>query len=130
MTTPKPITALWDYCWNQRDYDKIDTTFTEDLKIHAFGVVLEGRDAVREIIQSTIAGFSDMHQYLDHVFLGNNNMVTTVWHGTGTHDGVFHEVPPTNKQLTYHGICVFRLDGERIAEAWLSSDMDAQLSQL
>jgi predicted ester cyclase len=51
---------------------------------------------------------------------GDHVMVRWTFHGT--HQGEFHGLPPTGRQVIYSGINIFRVAGGRIAEIWDSYD--------
>lgn len=130
MSSITPIKRLWDECWNNRDFDVIDEIFSQDFILHAFGNTMNGPEVVKEILRATVDGFSDIHQYLDECFVSGKDIMTTCWHGVGTHDGIYNDIPATGKKFIYHGITVFRVRGELIVEAWFCSDEAQQFANL
>ncbi|MGI9657336.1 MAG: ester cyclase, partial [Gaiellaceae bacterium] len=49
---------------------------------------------------------------------------------TGTHRGRWFGAEPTGKRAEWSAIEVYRIDGGRIAEQWLSEDWTSVLQQL
>ena len=49
---------------------------------------------------------------------------------TGTHNGAFQGIPPTGKTLTWTGITIVRIAGDRIVERWANVDVLSILTQL
>ena len=47
---------------------------------------------------------------------GDRVMVRWTFHGA--HQGEYVGLPPTNKEVTYSGINIFRVAGGKIAEVW------------
>lgn len=48
----------------------------------------------------------------------------------GTHRGEFAGIPPTGNPVEYAGIGVLRVEGGKIAERWLQTDVPALMRQL
>jgi hypothetical protein len=49
---------------------------------------------------------------------------------SGTHNGEFMGIPPTNKKIMMTGMVLFRIAGGQIKEAWANSDDLGMLKQL
>jgi len=54
--------------------------------------------------------------------LAEGDRVMVQWTFRGVHQGEFHGLPPTGKQVTWSGINIFRLADGKIAEVWDISD--------
>lgn len=67
------------------------------------------------------AAWGDWRMTVDEV-MAERDRVMVRWTFHGTHQGEFHGLPPTGRQVTYSGINIFRVAGGRIAEIWDSYD--------
>ena len=54
--------------------------------------------------------------------IAEGDRVMVRWTSHGTHQGEFHGLPPTNKQVTNSGINIFRIADAKIAEVWDITD--------
>jgi predicted ester cyclase len=59
----------------------------------------------------------DWRMSLDEL-IAENDRVMARWTFHGKHQGEFAGLPPTNKQVTYSGINIFRIADSKIAEIW------------
>lgn len=62
--------------------------------------------------------------------IAEGDMVAVRWSSTGTHVGEFLGIPPTGKTYTIHGIDIYRVDNDRLAEHWDVVDQLSMLQQL
>jgi predicted ester cyclase len=73
--------------------------------------------------------FPDIHFTLDDMVVeGDKAAMRYTW--TGTHKGMFMGIPPTNRKVTVWGIEIDRIDGGKIAEAWVRLDILGLMQQL
>jgi hypothetical protein len=63
-------------------------------------------------------------------WLVDGDHVVLPWTFSGTHTGELLGMPPTGRDVTTTGMCMFRFAGDRIAETWVSYDALGFLSQL
>lgn len=64
------------------------------------------------------------------VLLAEGDLVACHLVGRGTHLGLFEGVPATGREWSAHCTAVYRVEGERIAEAWVTWDHLSLLEQL
>ena len=81
-------------------------------------------------MSSSIASFAVLPFYEQHrtiwgdsrftieEMVAEGDRVMVRWSSCGTHQGEFHGLPPTGKQVTNSGINIFRIENGRIAEVW------------
>lgn len=55
-------------------------------------------------------------------YIAEGDRVMVCWTFHGTHQGEFHSLPATYKQVTYSGTNIFRIADGKIAEVWDISD--------
>ena len=63
----------------------------------------------------------DWHMVIDEM-IAEGDRVMARWTFFGTQQGEYYGLPPTNKQVTYSGINIFRIADGKIAEIWDISD--------
>src|SRR5438105_6835581 len=73
-----------------------------------------GRDAVH-------AAFSDLHFTIDQLIV-EGDLAAVRLHLSGKHTGEFYGVAPTGKHVTLPMQYIYRFEGDKIAETWLSLD--------
>ena len=64
---------------------------------------------------------SNWHMTVDEL-IAENDRVMVRWTFYGTQQGEYSGLPPTNKQISYSGINIFRIAEGKIAEIWDISD--------
>lgn len=120
-----------DEVWNGDNYDFIEETHSEDYVGHWFD--LDGGDADRAGIEAFIrgvhAGFSDFEMTVEFMIF-EDDMGVTGFTATGTHDGEFMGIPPTDTVGSTPGIMVHRFEDGKVVEAWAVWDALGQLQQL
>jgi predicted ester cyclase len=74
-------------------------------------------------------GFPDWRETIDDVVAEGDRVVIRVT-GSGTHQGEFQGIPPTDRQVTATGIGIGRIENGRIAESWAAYDALGMMQQL
>lgn len=110
--------------WNRGDLSVVDQVMSPEGKYH--GPHMPGGTGTREDWRRAIgmyrAAFPDSHvTYEDLIVSGN--VVVGRWSATATHTGELPGVPPTGKPIAIGGITIYRIEGDRIVEAWEQLDM-------
>lgn len=90
---------------------------------------LGGREIWRRGVEAMLEGFPDLRIDIEDIF-GANDKVAVRLSFQGTHDGAFEGVPPTHRRVSFTSIEIYRLEGERIAEEWVSPDMMGLMRQI
>ena len=90
---------------------------------------LSGIDGARAEVGAFLSAFPDMRVTTDQIVAEGD---TVVYRGqvSGTHSGDFFGIPATGKQFSVWVWQTFRLEGNKIAEAWLHIDRLGLLQQL
>ena len=116
------VTSLYEQVWNQQQLPVIDDIFAWDVVLHAGGEPLHGHAEVRQLVATFQEAFPDVRHEVHDVICEGDKVVVR-WSATGTQQGDWLGIPPTGLEMKYDGISIFRIQGARIAEAWLISDM-------
>ena len=120
-----------DQVWNGDNYDFIEETHSEDYVGHWFGIDTDdvGRAGLEAFIKEAHAGFSDFEMTVEFTVV-DDDMGVTGFTVSGTHDGEYSGIPPTNKTGSTPGIMVHRFEDGEVVEAWAVWDALGQLQQL
>ena len=61
--------------------------------------------------------FPDMHTNIEHI-VAENNLVVAFLNGSGTQQGEFQGMPPTNKPVNIRSADLYRIEKGIIVEHW------------
>jgi predicted ester cyclase len=112
--------------WNKGREEAIDEMALPNAKTHGFEgpdhKVVGAREAFKEFHQKFLSAFSNIHVRIEHAMTqGDMAMAHCVF--TADHTGAGLGMPPTNKKVEVSGICLARLEGGKLAEAWNYFDL-------
>lgn len=138
-TTMKSAEELKEYerrfaqeVWNDRNYEMIAETHADDFVGHWFDPEREAvdREGLQAFVEAVHEGFSDFHWDVEFV-LAEDDMAASGFTVSGTHDGEFMGIPPTDHEVSSPGILVHRFDEDGIVvESWGVWDALGHLQQL
>ena len=89
------------------------------------GVVAEGKEAIRDVLQELWLSTDDMHIPVDDIDLlvsPDGRTAATFWRATMTMTGYHMGFAPTGRRAAFRGVCLYRMAGPRIAEHTLIYD--------
>jgi steroid delta-isomerase-like uncharacterized protein len=115
---------------NARNIDAIDNLVAENFIEHIpFPGQGPGREGLKFAIQSMFKGFPDMHwTVLEQISEGEK--VVTRFTLTGTHEGNFMGIPPTNKRVEVWGVVIDVVKDNIFSESRIIMDNISLLKQL
>jgi predicted ester cyclase len=135
MTTPKDtILHRWyEEVWHKGNASAIDEMFDPDVRIHglidAYGNEVSSAEDFKRFHQTFLNVFSDTRVIVEEtVSEGDKLVARCVVKQTHTGEGL--GISPTNKALEYTGMCMVRLEGGKIVEAWNNFDYLTMFRQL
>ena len=115
---------------NNANHGIVDELMSPDFVHHLTDPRLpEGREAIKLLGQSIVAGFPDVHASVEDL-LADGDMVIERTQTSATHTGEFNGIPPTGKQVGWTEIHIYRLENGKIAEQWSEIDLLGLLVQL
>jgi predicted ester cyclase len=125
------IHRLIDEVWNQRAFEVLDQLFAADAVISESGIPFptRGPTCVKEGIGAICAAFPDIRQRAEDIFAEGDRVVVR-WSASGTHQGEYFGVAPTNRHVTANGMAIYRFAGGKIVEEWMNTNMLGLLRQL
>jgi steroid delta-isomerase-like uncharacterized protein len=124
--TPEEIETLlrryWSDVWSAGG-DAVSAEVLAPDEIHHWGIggTTTGVDAFNERLRLFLTAFPDIRFTVDLVAI-EGDLGATLWTATGTHRGEWQGIAPTDREVTWRGINIFRIACGRIAESWGEAD--------
>ena len=100
-----------DEPWNKGNLAILDELCAPGFRVNGVGGLIELKCAIFEARRA----FPDMHDTLEEI-IAEGDKVVFRWTITGTHQGVYEGVAPTEKPIKFTGITIVRLADGRIVE--------------
>lgn len=103
--------------WNERDYSKIPDVISESFvrRSPVAGESVTGHDGLEEFLRSLEASFSDFQVSHEEELIGEDIMMFESTF-TGTHDGEFNDIPPTDERVELANMSILELEDGKIRE--------------
>lgn len=122
---------LIEEVWLEGNLDLIDELLANDFVVHSNAAPepVHGPAEYKEFVSSFRTGVSDLDVTVEDVIADEDKVVFRN-RGTGTHDGEFMGIEPTEKEFEMQQIVIVRIEGGQIAEIWGQNDMLGALQQL
>jgi predicted ester cyclase len=115
---------------NQGKLDLIDELVAPNFVDHTpLPGLPPNREGVRQTIKMLREAFPDLHVTSEEL-VAEGDMVVSRQSTRGTHKGEFLGVPPTEKEVTWTGILMFRTSEGKIVDQWLEQDVMGLMQQL
>lgn len=113
-----------------KNLDLVDEIYAEDCIEHSpFGQDIEGRDAVKEQLQTFLEAFPDFEATVEDVVTEGDTVAMRVTL-SGTHEGQFMGIEPTGEAFRVQNMVFTRVEDGRIVERWVQPDTLGMLAQL
>ena len=125
----KLLHRLFEEGMNQRNLVVIDELIGDGYVNHDFPLPLRGPEGFKQIVSIFSGGFPDLKVTIEDEF-EDGDVVGSRGTFTGTHQGEFMGVPPTNKPVTIKYIDLWRVRGGKLVENWVQMDMMGLMQQL
>lgn len=118
----------------QGKWDVLDELTAADVGLYykapvAPGGRVDGRDALRQLLQTYRAAFPDLSVAVEDQ-VAEGDKVVTRYSTTGTHQGPLPNLPATGKRVSVSGIGVQRFAGGQFVEGWVVDNQLGLLQQL
>ena len=88
-----------------------------------------GRDFWKQNVVMFRGAFPDLKIEIDDIF-GVGDRVAVRLTFRGTHTGAFLGVEPTNREVAFTSIELYRVEGDKLAEEWVSPDIQSLMGQI
>ncbi len=86
-------------------------------------------ETVRVLATLLRTAFPDLNMKIDHL-IQEDDKVACRWTATGTQDGWFHGIPPTNAKVSWTGTSIYGIDGDKIIAVLSNWDTFGLMRQL
>jgi len=113
------------------DLDAAVALLAEDFVAHlpVLSEPLHGSQIWKLGAQAMLEGFPDLRIEIEDMF-GAGDRVAVRVRFRGTHQGTFEGVPASHRPVSFSSIEIYRLEGGKIAEEWVSPDMTGLMQQI
>jgi steroid delta-isomerase-like uncharacterized protein len=114
------------------DLSAADAIFTRDFVLHVPGLPPElarGPEGLKAFATLARSAFHEQ-VILHHDTIVTDDRVVIRWTVSGKHLGPYMGIPPTEKEVTFSGIDIFRVANGKLAEGWGFWDQVGLLQQL
>jgi len=134
MAAPHNLLHRWfEEVWNKGRIEAIDEMAAPNVIAHglvdAQGKELVGREAFKTFWRQFRGAFPDIRVDVEDALVeGDKVMVRCAVRGTHRGEGI--GIAPTGKPVTFTGMCVARITGGQMAEAWNNFDFLSLYQQL
>jgi steroid delta-isomerase-like uncharacterized protein len=116
--------------FNTGNLNVIDEVATEDFVLHhATDRDIPSREMYKQTFGLTRNAFPDMRLVIDDIF-AEGDKVACRWTVSGTHQGEYQGIPPTNNKVVVSGNNIFRIANGKVAEIWSRSNTLGMMQQL
>lgn len=115
---------------NKGNIDKVDELWATNLKWHYSETTINGITNYKQSLRASI-GTAFQNMRLDIIdIVSDRDKVVLYFTNSGLNTGSFNGMPPTNKSAKWHGMGIYRISNNKIAEAWFSEDILSMYNQL
>ena len=87
-----------------------------------------GPKAFRDYYSALRSAVPDARYEVDDL-IAEDDKVVVRWRLLGTHKGSFRGIAPTGRPIVLKGIAIYRLDGGKLMERWVVSDLHGALEE-
>lgn len=124
----KFISNTLDEIYNKGNFNLADRTHAATCVIHdpLLPGLPVGPDAAKQYARTMRETFPDLHLEIENI-IAENEFVAVRFRATGTQKGTFLGIAPTGKFGSVSGLDFFRIENDRIAEAWVHWDVITML---
>jgi len=116
---------------NTANLDLLDDIYAPEVVVHDCSAPedIRGLEALKSFYEASHAGFPDFQAHIGDVLVVGNQIVYK-WTIEATHAGTLRGIPPTGKQVSFSGVAIDRLEGDRVVEEWVYFNVLDLLQQL
>jgi steroid delta-isomerase-like uncharacterized protein len=129
-TENKALVRRWfDQVWNRGRTETIDEILSERSVVHGLGPQLRGPAEFKPFHAAYRDAFPDVNIQIEHL-VAEGDLVAVHWKATATHKGGGLGFAATNKPVTFGGMALVRVEGNKVVEGWNNFDQLGLLQQI
>ncbi len=115
--------------WDEKDLGAIDDLVSPAAMIHSSLGDFTGIEPLKKVAETWLNAFPDL--VVKNVLqICEDDLVAIGWEATGTHLGIFKQIEPTSRTVSYSGMTVYRIKNDKIVEYWAYLDLSQILQQI
>ena len=123
------VRRMYEEAWNEGRLDVIDEVCAPDyVGVGPYGNEL-GPESVQRGVTSRRDAFPGIHVTIEDVITEGDKVVARLTF-RGTQKGEFQGIQPTNKEVAWTGIWIYRVADGKFIERWHNYDMHGLMEQL
>ena len=123
------VRRMYEEVWNEGRLEVIDEICAPGyVGVGPYGDE-RGPESVKRGVTSRRTAFPDIHVTIEDMVAEADKVIARLTF-RGTHRGEFQGIPPTNKEVTWTGIWIYRVANGKFVERWHNYDMLGLLRQL
>lgn len=107
--------------WNTGDLALVPEVYAADFVVHWLSGLpprdSHGREGAIAAIEGTRAAFPDWYEDVVDMVIGDDRVVTR-YVSTGTHEGEWEGIAPTDRKIEIHEMSIYRIENDLVAEQW------------
>ena len=115
--------------WGDQKLDVLSEIVKDDATFYFGEDILTGVGAIREFIGAVHTAFPDLRYEIADLFI-DGDKIAVRFIGTASHQGDYDGKAATGKNVSYEGLSIFHMDGNRIAKGWSQSDWPLKFPDL
>ncbi len=126
----QPVIRYHQEVLSDHHIELVDELFASDFVNEATGFPpVNGAVGMREVVRSLLDGFPDYHSTIEDIMVVDDKVIVR-WSMSGTHNGVFQDIPPTGKQVKVGGIHIDIIQQQKIVKRWAYNSFPVLIQQL
>jgi steroid delta-isomerase-like uncharacterized protein len=108
--------------YQSRSFEGFDALLTDDVVLVRDEEKAHGRAEFKAVLAHLRQAFPDIQYSIEDTIMGEGKFVLR-WQAKGTHQGEYLGASPTGRPVSYTGITIYELRGDRIARVWVCADL-------
>ena len=117
--------------WQERNIETVDALHGPHFVDHSPAGRATDNEGYKKGLEELFRAFPDfVAETEDLIIDADAGKVAIRWTATGTHEERFLGIPPTDRQVTFRGIEIVRIENDRIVERWGEWDGTDLMEQL
>ena len=129
MNNKEVVRRQLDQVYNHGNYDVLDKHLSPTATLHEMNTAHVGVESIKQFARNLRTAFPDLRMEVEHI-IEEDDWVALTWKASGTHRGNMFGIAPTGKFATVTGQSMYKLDDQRITEAWVQWDVLTMLREM
>jgi steroid delta-isomerase-like uncharacterized protein len=129
MPATIPLVEKLIAAYASRNHDDFDPLLTDDVVLVRDEEKAHGKAEFKAVLARLRRAFPDIQYRIDDIVTTPDKIILR-WNAQGTHQGEYLGVPATGRPMSYSGITLYDLRGDRVARIWVSADLLSLLRRL